>query len=126
MPFVPLALVKSLSQSLIAGEGEWIVYRRPTATFDPTTGVTTTTFVDYTIKAVLATRKAQYMNGTLVREAGEELMISAVDLTVEPQPGDVVFFGTSVATASNSRKVEGRRVTRDQGEDIYYDVELER
>ena len=126
MAFVPLALVKSLSQSLIAGEGEWIVYRRPTATFDPTTGVTTTTFVDYTIKAVLATRKAQYMNGTLVREAGEELMISAVDLTVEPQPGDVVFFGTSVATAANSRKVEGRRVTRDQGEDIYYDVELER
>lgn len=126
MAFVPLALVKSLAQSLIASEGEWVVYRRPAASFDPTTGVATTTFTDYTVKAVLSTRKAQYANGTLVREAGEELMISAADLAIEPQPGDVVVFGTDASVSANSRKVEQRRVTRDQGIDIYYDVELER
>ncbi len=126
MAYVPLALVKSLAQSLIASEGEWVVYRRPSASFDAATGVATTTFTDYTVKAVLSMRKAQYANGTLVREAGEELMISAADLTIDPQPGDIVVFGTDASASASSRKVERRRVTRDQGIDIYYDVELER
>lgn len=122
--YVPLALVKSLAQSLIGGEGQAVIYRRVTATINTTTGATSNSNSDTALRAVVGDRKSQFINGTLVRMPGEKLLISPADLTTAPQVGDVVILAAT-ETASARRRVVSVKTVGTQGGDVVYSIEVE-
>ena len=122
--YVPLALVKSLAQALIAGEGQAIIYRRVSSAYNTATGSTVSTNTDTPLRAVVGDRKSAFINGTLVRMPGEKLLISPSDLATPPQVGDVVILAAS-ETAAARRRVVSVKTVGTQGGDVVYSVEVE-
>lgn len=122
--YVPLALVKSLAQALISGEGQAVIYRRVSSAYNTTTGATVNTNTDTALRAVVGDRKSAFIDGTLVRLPGEKLLISPSDLTTAPQVGDVVILAAS-ETASARRRVVSVKTVGTQGGDVVYSVEVE-
>lgn len=124
MPIIPLSTMKSLAKTLINGEGQAVIYRKVTVTNVVTTGSTTISNSDTALTAYVGNRKAQFKNGTLVQVPGERLLISALDLAVVPQVGDVVILAASDTPAARRRVVLVDFVST-QGSNIMYIVEVE-
>jgi hypothetical protein len=86
--------LRSVTGSLVGSHGKSVTYRRKTTTYDPSTGVSSVSWEDTSMKGIITSYEINRVNGTTILSGDRSLMVPAYRFAEPPVPGDQFVIGS--------------------------------
>jgi hypothetical protein len=98
--------LRAMAHGQLTAKGQTLTLtKNASATYDPATGTSVVTGTAYTVTAAVFDYPAQAIDGTLIQQGDKKVLLSAEDLTVEPDVDDSITIGGTVHPIVRVRKI---------------------